>query len=106
MEAHTIPFLSHRFETAVEETRGLPIARVPGRLEQESASTLDHVLRGLLRQKPAGLGDASSVLLLQGEASLWSFRTCEEALIDSGERMGKKMLQKSTKNIDLLKSIR
>ena len=30
MEAHTITFMSHRFEIAVEETRGLLVVRVTG----------------------------------------------------------------------------
>ena len=50
MEAHTITSMSQRFEIAVEETRGLPVVRVAGRLEQESVSAVERVLRGLLQQ--------------------------------------------------------
>ena len=131
MEAHTIPSMSHRFEIAVEETRGLPVVRVAGRLEQESASTLERVLHGLLQQgrfqivldcsrltylnsgtgrgllrcrqaardgggdlKWAGLHDDALAMLrlLQGKASLWSFRTYEEALVASTEKRGCKSL--------------
>ena len=122
MEAHTITSMSHRFEITVEETHGLPVVRVAGRLEQESVSAVERVLRGLLQQgrfqivldcsrltyldsaagrglllcqqeardgggelKWAGLRDdaLTMLLLLQGKASLWSFQTCEEALIAS-----------------------
>ena len=120
MEAHTITSVSHRFEIAVEEIRGLPVVRIAGRLEKENVSAVERVLRGLLQQgrcqivldcsrltylnsaagrgllhcqqeardeggdlKWAGLRDdaLTMLLLLQGSASLWSFRTCEEAVI-------------------------
>jgi anti-anti-sigma factor len=128
MEAHTIPPMSHQFQIAVEETRGLPVVRVAGRLEQASASTLERVLRGLLQQgrslivldcchltylnsaagrgllrcqqeardgggdlKWVGLHDEAltMLLLLLGGASLWSFRTCDEALTAT-RKSGKK----------------
>jgi anti-anti-sigma factor len=135
MEAYTHPSMSHRFEIGVEETRGLPVVRVAGRLEQESASAIERVLRDLLQQgrvqivldcslltylnsvagrgllrcqqearsgggdlRWAGLRDdaLTMLLLLQGEAKLWSFRTREEAVMASTKKW-KKILQKSTK---------
>jgi anti-sigma B factor antagonist len=86
MEAHTIPSLSHRFEIAVEETRSLPVVRVAGRLEQESASTLERVLRSLLRQGRFQIVlDCSRLTYLNSAAGRGLLRCQQEARDGGGD---------------------